>query len=62
MLISSQQFSGKFKSIFINCILLQSPTAVYKQIAQQLDPKWDGHSKDALAYLEDKLTGSGPMM
>jgi cell division control protein 6 len=56
------QFSGKFKSIFINCMLLHTPSSIFQQIAQQLDPKWSAVAKEALSFLEDKLTESGPMM
>ena len=56
------QFTGKFKSIFINCMLLHTPSSVFQHIAEQLDPKWASYSKDALPFLEDKLTDRGPMM
>lgn len=56
------QFSGKFKSIFINCMLLHTPSSVFQQVAQQLDPEWNTTAKEALSYLEDRLTESGSMM
>ncbi|EFX71277.1 hypothetical protein DAPPUDRAFT_255908 [Daphnia pulex] len=55
-------FSGKFRSIFINCMLLHTPSSIFQQIAQQLDPKWSALAKEALSFLEDKLTESGPMI
>jgi cell division control protein 6 len=50
------QFSGKFKSIFINCMLLHTPASIFQQIAQQLDPKWTAAAKEALPFLEDRLS------
>jgi cell division control protein 6 len=43
-------------------MLLQNPASIFQQIAQQLDPKWNAAAKDALPFLEDRLTESGPMM
>jgi len=43
-------------------MLLHNPSAIYAQVAEQIDSKWNQNSRDALAYLEDKLTGKGPMM
>ncbi len=43
-------------------MVLHTPASIYQQIAQQLDPKWNANTKEALAFLEEKLTGTGPMM
>lgn len=43
-------------------MLLHSPSGIYAQVAEQLDTKWNQSSRDALAYLEGKLTDKGPMM
>ncbi len=43
-------------------MLLHTPASIFQQIAQQLDPKWTAAVKEALPFLEDKLTESGPMM
>jgi hypothetical protein len=43
------QFSGKFKSIFINCmLLLHTPPPIFQHITQQLDPKWTAAAEEAL--------------
>ncbi|KAI9554820.1 hypothetical protein GHT06_020097 [Daphnia sinensis] len=60
--LSNTNFSGKFKSIFINCMLLQTPASIFQHIAQQLDPKWNASAKEALPFLEDRLTDTGPMI
>jgi len=60
--LAKRKFSGKFKSIFINCMLLHNPSSIYAQVAEQIDSKWNQNSRDALAYLEDKLTAKGPMI
>ncbi|XP_046458697.1 cell division control protein 6 homolog isoform X2 [Daphnia pulex] len=61
-ILANRTFSGKFKSIFINCMLLHTPFSVFQQVAQQLDPKWNTTAKEALSYLEDRLTESGSMI
>ncbi|KZS05287.1 Uncharacterized protein APZ42_031574 [Daphnia magna] len=61
-ILSNTTFSGKFKSIFVNCMLLQTPASVLQQIAQPLDPKWNASAKEALPFVEDRLTDTGPMI
>ncbi|XP_057380369.1 cell division control protein 6 homolog [Daphnia carinata] len=61
-ILSNTIFSGKFKSIFVNCMLLQTPASIFQHIAQQLDPKWNASAKEALPFLEDRLTDTGPMI
>lgn len=56
------QFSGKFELIFVNCMLLRTPASIFQHIAQQLDTKWNASAKEALPFLEDRLTDTGPMM
>lgn len=60
--LSKRKFAGKFKSIFINCMLIHNPSAIYGQVAEQLDSKWNHNTKDALSFLEDRLTDKGPMI
>lgn len=43
-------------------MLLQTPASVLQQIAQPLDPKWNASAKEALPFVEDRLTDTGPMM
>ena len=43
-------------------MLLHTPSSIYLQIAQQLDTKFNSNTKDALDFLEKKLTETGPMM
>ena len=43
-------------------MLIHNPSAIYGQVAEQLDSKWNHNTKDALSFLEDRLTDKGPMM
>ncbi len=60
--LNKRQSSKSFKTVFINCMSLQSPASVYVQIVKQLDPKLSPTTKEALAILQDKVTDKGPMM
>lgn len=42
--------------------MLSSAGMIYNHIAQKLDSKWNANEKDALTFIEQKLTESGPMM
>ncbi|KZR99446.1 Cell division control protein 6, partial [Daphnia magna] len=55
-ILSNKTFSGKFELIFVNCMLLCTPASIFQHIAQQLDTKWNASAKEALPFLEDRLT------
>lgn len=61
-ILSNKTFSGKFELIFVNCMLLRTPASIFQHIAQQLDTKWNASAKEALPFLEDRLTDTGPMI
>ncbi|KAK4017684.1 hypothetical protein OUZ56_033381 [Daphnia magna] len=61
-ILSNKTFSGKFELIFVNCMLLCTPASIFQHIAQQLDTKWNASAKEALPFLEDRLTDTGPMI
>lgn len=61
-ILSNKTFSGRFELIFVNCMLLRTPASIFQHIAQQLDAKWNASAREALPFLEDILTDTGPMI
>ncbi|XP_045029266.1 cell division control protein 6 homolog [Daphnia magna] len=61
-ILSNKTFSGRFELIFVNCMLLRTPASIFQHIAQQLDAKWNASAREALPFLEDRLTDTGPMI
>jgi cell division control protein 6 len=52
----------EFKSIFINCMVLKSSIAIYREVAKQLAPKLTPKTeKDALKVIENAITTSKTM-
>nr|CAH0105670.1 unnamed protein product [Daphnia galeata] len=52
---------GKFKSIFINCMLLHTPASIFQHITQQLDPKWTAAAEEALPSCGRQTVALGPL-
>eukprot|EP00092_Neocalanus_flemingeri_P022153 GFUD01024029.1.p1 GENE.GFUD01024029.1~~GFUD01024029.1.p1 ORF type:complete len:772 (-),score=294.74 GFUD01024029.1:140-2455(-) len=49
--------TAKYKSIFINCMVLKSSIAIYREVAKQLAPKLTPKTeKDALKVIETAIT------
>jgi len=52
----------EYKSIFINCMVLKSSIAIYREVAKQLAPKLTPKTeKDALKVIENAITTSKTM-
>merc|ERR1719244_603997 len=59
-LLGAKDFT--YKSIFINCMVLKSSIAIYREVAKQLNPKKTPKTeKDALKVIEAAITGSDSM-
>jgi len=59
-LLGAKSFT--FKSIFINCMVLKSSIAIYREVAKQLSPtKSPKTEKDALKVIEAAITTSDSM-
>jgi len=53
----------EYKSIFINCMVLKSSIAIYREVAKQLNPKKVAKTeKDALKVIEESLRTSKMMI
>lgn len=53
----------EYKSIFINCMVLKSSIAIYREVAKQLNPKKVAKTeKDALKVIEDSIRTSKMMI
>jgi len=54
--------TAEYKSIFINCMVLKSSIAIYREVAKQLAPKLTPKTeKDALKVIETAITTSKKM-
>jgi len=54
--------TAKYKSIFINCMVLKSSIAIYREVAKQLAPKLTPKTeKDALKVIENAITSGDTM-
>jgi len=52
-----------YKSIFINCMVLKSSVAIYREVAKALNPKSTAKSeRDAIKVIETAIVGSGEMI
>jgi len=55
--------NGKYKSIFINCMVLKSSADIFKEVAKQMNPKASAKTeKEALKVIEKCLTAKGEMI
>lgn len=55
--------TAKYKEIFINCMVLKSSIAIYREVAKQLNPKAAFKTeRDALKVIEAAITASGEMV
>ena len=53
----------KYKYIFINCMVLKSSIAIYREVAKQLCPKKEVKTeRDALKVIEASIQSSGEMI
>ena len=54
---------AKYKSVFLNCMVLKSSIAIFKEVVKQLNPKTSAKSeKEALKEIEKLTTGKGEMI
>eukprot|EP00088_Acartia_fossae_P012897 TRINITY_DN16675_c0_g1_i6.p1 TRINITY_DN16675_c0_g1~~TRINITY_DN16675_c0_g1_i6.p1 ORF type:complete len:752 (-),score=162.71 TRINITY_DN16675_c0_g1_i6:79-2085(-) len=54
---------AKYKSIFLNCMVLKSSIAIFKEVAKQLNPKSGAKTeKEALKEIEKYTTGKGDVV
>ena len=54
---------GQHQAVFINCMVLKSSMAIYKEVAAQLCPKETVRTeKEALRVIEKTITAKGPMI
>jgi cell division control protein 6 len=55
--------SGRYQAVFINCMVLKSSMAIYKEVAAQLCPTQAVKTeKEALRVIEKTITSKGPMI
>jgi Ni2+-binding GTPase involved in maturation of urease and hydrogenase len=55
--------SGHYQAVFINCMVLKSSVAIYKEVAAQLCPSETVKTeKEALRLIEKTITSKGPMI
>jgi len=60
-LLNSKNF--KYKAVFINCMVLKSSIAIYREVAKQLNPKTTPKTeKDALKVIETAITTTKEMI
>ena len=58
-----KKVKNEFKSIFINCMVLKSSIAIYREVCKQLNPKKEAKTeKDALKSIESSIRSSKMMI
>ena len=54
---------GSYTTVFINCMILKSSVAIYKEVAKQLNKKTKAKAeKEALKEIEKVITAKGEMI
>jgi hypothetical protein len=62
-LLATRLATTDHQAVFINCMVLKSSMAIYREVATQLCPKsLVKNEKEALKVIEKKITSAGPMI
>ncbi len=62
-LLATRLAASPHQAVFINCMVLKSSLAIYKEVAAQLSPQSAVKTeKEALKVIEKTITSKGPMI